>query len=155
MSEKDIRLLSLFFFFAYLDSKRAMEATAQALQWCERKKEKNPQINTDILIVMATHKEWTDHLELKIRQLPASTADGGWILPERTDLGPWREFLKSASQDELLIVIWAKILNFPFSIISEALGVTEGTLRYRMARAVRKLGAMTHLFPRKMEMLNR
>lgn len=154
MSEKDIRLLALFFFYALLDNRRAAELTAQALHFCRQKKEKSPLIKNEILIVTATLKFWEKSQKNLLRGMPYFTADGGWILPEKVDIGPWREFHKNATEDELLIMIWVKILNFSFTDVSESLGVTEGTLRYRMARALRKLGAMTSLFPRKLDQVS-
>jgi len=64
-------------------------------------------------------------------------------VPEGLDLGPWREFQKSSSEDELLSVIWSKILKIDDDDISEGLGITQGTIRYRLGRALRKLGSMT------------
>lgn len=154
MSEKDIRLIALFFFFALLDNRRAVDLTTQAAAFCRRKKEKTPLIANNILIVMATKKFWEKSQKAHLRGLPYLTADGGWIVPEKVDLGPWREFQKNSTLDELLIVIWIKILELSFSEVSEALGVTEGTLRYRMARALRKLGAMTNLFSKKLEQVS-
>ncbi|MNT80198.1 hypothetical protein D3C72_2196280 [compost metagenome] len=69
--------------------------------------------------------------------------ESGWLIPEGVDLGPWREFQKTASEDELLTVIWSKILKLSDHEISEGLGITQGTIRYRLGRALRKLGSMT------------
>jgi hypothetical protein len=151
MSEKDIRNLALFFFFALLDNRRAVDLTTQALVYCRQRKEKNPLISNNVLIVSATKKYWEKSQKAHLRGLPHLTADGGWVVPEKVEFGPWREFQKNSTLDELLIVIWVKILNISFSEVSEALGVTEGTLQYRMARALRKLGAMTNLFSKKID----
>lgn len=155
MNEKDIRSIAMFFFFALLDNKRALDLTGQSLLFCQQKKEKSPNTKNDVLVVTATSKFWNKSQKSLIRGMPYLTSDGGWVLPEKVDIGPWREFQKNATHDELLIVIWSKILGISFADISEALGVTEGTLRYRMARALRKLGAMTNLFPKKLESVSR
>jgi hypothetical protein len=77
------------------------------------------------------------------RGRPNTSVESGWLIPEGIDLGPWREFQKNASEDELLTVIWSKILKFSDLEISEGLGITQGTIRYRLGRALRKLGSMT------------
>lgn len=154
MSEKDVRNIALFFFFALLDNRRAVDLTTQALVYCRQRKDKNPQISNNVLVVMATKKFWEKSQKAHLRGLPYLTADGGWVVPEKVEFGPWREFQKNSTLDELLIVIWIKILNLSFLEVSEALGVTEGTLRYRMARALRKLGAMTNLFSKKLDQVS-
>lgn len=151
MNEKDIRSLALFFFFALLDNKKALELTSLSYNYCLLKKEKNPDIKNQVLIVSATDKFLKESQKSLNRGFPFLSSDGGWVLPDKVEIGPWREFHKNATQDELLIVIWSKILKIPFSDISEALGVSEGTLRYRVAKGLRKLGAMTNIFPKKLE----
>ncbi len=142
MGESEIKSIALFFFFAFLDDRRAVEAATQAIAICSNKKKKNPQFSSEVLIVMSCFAVWTKH-HLKLnRGNPNITTDAGWMIPANLDLGPWREFQKLATQDELLAVIWSKILEIPEREIAEGLGISEGTIRYRLGRAIRKLGSM-------------
>ena len=142
MDEIDIRALALFFFFALLDDRKAIECSVQAMTICHERKKRNPELKNSIAVVYATAKIW-ERVHLKIqRGLPNSSMESGWLVPANIDLGPWREFQKNATNDELLTVIWSKILNYSDQDISEALGLTVGTVRYRLARSFRKLGGM-------------
>ena len=142
MGESEVRSIALFFFFAFLDDLRAIEGSAQAISALEIKKKKNPASASAVLIVMSTFAVWSKH-HLKLnRGNPNFTNEAGWNIPTDIDLGPWREFQKLATQDELLSVIWSKILGFSETDIAQALGISEGTVRYRLGRALRKLGSM-------------
>ena len=154
MSDKDIRLLALFFYFALLDNKRAFDLTNQSYQFCLKQKEKNPQIRNSVLIVATTIKYWKIAQKNKSKKWPYLTSDGGWTIPDKIDIGPWLEFQKTAPSEELLVIIWSKILNISFSDISIATEIPEGTLRYRMARATKNIGSMTNLFPKKLEQVS-
>ncbi len=144
MDEIDIRALALFFFFALLDDRKAIECSIQAMIICQDRKKRNPNIKNSVAVIYATSKIW-DQVHLKFqRGLPNSSMESGWLVPADLDLGSWREFQKNATNDELQSVIWSKVLNYSDLDISEALGLTIGTVRYRLARAYRKLGGMTH-----------
>ncbi|MEK2689601.1 hypothetical protein [Bdellovibrio sp. GT3] len=143
MTEADIQSIALFFYFALLDDRRAIEASTQALALCRDKKKRNPELSNPVALVAATKITW-DKFKVRVtRGRPNTTVESGWLIPEGVDLGPWREFQKTASEDELLTVIWSKILKIEDNDISEGLGITQGTIRYRLGRALRKLGTMT------------
>lgn len=143
MTEADVQSIALFFYFALLDDQKAIEASSQALALGRARKQKNPDIKSSVLVVAATKAVWDKYKARVSRGRPNTSVESGWLIPEGTDLGPWREFQKSASEDELLTVIWSKILKLSDDDISEGLGITQGTIRYRLGRALRKLGSMT------------
>jgi hypothetical protein len=143
MTEISAESIALFFFFALLDDKKAIEASAQALALCRDKKQRNPDMKTDVALVSSTKFIWDRFKNRVARGRPNTSVESGWLIPEGADLGPWREFQKTASEDELLTVIWSKILKINDVEISEGLGITQGTIRYRLGRALRKLGTMT------------
>lgn len=143
MTETDVQAIALFFYFALLDDQKAIEASSQALALSRARKQKNTELKSSVVIVAATSRVWEKYKPRLIRGRPNTTVESGWLIPEGLDLGPWREFQKSASEDELLTVIWSKILKINEDDISEGLGLTKGTVRYRLGRALRKLGSMT------------
>lgn len=142
MGESETKSIALFFFFAFLDDRRAIEASTQALTLAAAKKKKNPKIPEPVLLVMCTFTIWKKH-HLKITRGHTNLSnDAGWLIPSDFDMGPWREFQKLATQDELLTVIWSKVLSISEADIAQGLGISEGTIRYRLGRALRKLGSM-------------
>lgn len=140
MSDSDVKAIVRFFFFTMLDEKRALVASSEALEICNRRLQKNPKLNPQILIVNATQIVWEQHRKLVQRGRPQYSLESGWRLPEGLDLSPWKEFQKKAPEEELLALVWSKVLNFTDQAISEGLGLTEGTLRFRVGRALRKMG---------------
>ncbi len=142
MTEVDVKSIALFFYFAFLDDKKAIEASVQALAFGREKKQKAPQTKDVVILVSATKTIWDKNKSRVNRGRPNTSIESGWVVPDEVDLGPWREFQKNASEDELLTVIWSKILKIDDNDISEGLSITQGTIRYRLGRALRKLGGM-------------
>ena len=143
MTEADAKSVALFFYFAFLDDKKAIEASIRTLAFCRDKIKKNPELKRSVALVASSKTVWDGYKNRMTRGRPNTSVESGWIVPPEVDLGPWREFQKLASEDELLTVIWSKILKIEDTDISEGLGITPGTIRYRLGRALRKLGSMT------------
>lgn len=144
MSEVEIRGITLFFFFALLDERRALDAASEALVLCRRKLSKNPELKPAVALVGATRVVWEKHSGRFVRGRPNFSAESGYLFPQGLDLGPWKEFQKSAQEDEFLSLIWSQVLKIGDEDISQGLGISVGTLRYRVGRALRKLGQMAN-----------
>ncbi len=140
LGDSEIRALALFFFFASLDDTRAKEAASKAADEFERLVRRNPEIERVAAVVLASSKVWNQNRGKFPRGRPQYSTDSGWLLPVEPDLGHWKEFQKTAPEDELLAVIWVHILGYKEDQVSRALGLTGGTLRYRVGRGLRKLG---------------
>ncbi|GIL18173.1 MAG: hypothetical protein BroJett040_19240 [Oligoflexia bacterium] len=153
MNDSEVRLIGLFFFFALLDDAKAIEAASQATDLYQLKIKRKPDPNTNILIIQSTQAIWEKVKGRFQRGRPQYSADAGWILPETLDMGPWKEFQKSAPEDELLAVIWRLLLQIPEEDVSQALGISSGTLRYRLGRALRKLGGFSQATPRRIDLV--
>lgn len=143
MNESDIKAIALFSYFAFLDDNRAMDAASRTFVLAMGKIKKNKILKSDQAVVWASYKVWKEQNGQLLRGHPSPTDGNKWVLPKQFDLGPWKDFQKNATKDELLVVIWSKIIGINDEDISQALGITEGTVRYRLARALRKLGSMT------------
>ncbi len=68
-----------------------------------------------------------------------------WILPADLELGPWKEFHKRISKSELISLIWGLVIKVAEDDILVALNISQGTHRYRIASALKKLGSNTYL----------
>ena len=140
LGQNEARSLALFFFYACLDEARAKETASRAADEYERLLKNDPEMDPVQAVVKASSKVWTLVRARMPRGRPSYANGSGWILPANADLGHWKEFQKSAPEDELLAVIWILILGFKEESVSRALKLTEGTLRHRVGRGVRKLG---------------
>jgi hypothetical protein len=144
MSESDIKAIALFFFYALLDDRKALEVAGEALEMARRRLAANTELKNSVAIVAATKQIWEKHSGQFVRGRPNYSLESGWLVPQGLDLGPWKEFQKSAQEDEFLCLIWSKILKISDEDISQGLGISVGTLRYRIGRALRKLGMMAN-----------
>ncbi len=63
----------------------------------------------------------------------------------KMELGPWRQFLKQASREEVLSVLLLQILGFSPSDLAQAENISEGTVTYRLAHGLKLLSQMTPL----------
>lgn len=142
MSENDIKSMILFFFFAFLDEGKAIEASAEAIEKYRRYISKNPNARTSVVLILATKQIWQKNRGRIVRGHPNFHSESGWQFAKSVSMGPWKEFQKSALDEELLSLIWSQILKISDQDISSGLGISEGTLRYRRGRALRKLGAL-------------
>jgi DNA-binding CsgD family transcriptional regulator len=151
MFEAEIRAISLFFFFALLDDERAVLAATKSTDLFFKKMRSSPAMNKNVAVVSITKQIWEKIRGNFFRGHPNLSSQSGWQPPTGSDLSPWKEFQKSVAEEELLALIWSRILKIKESEISEALGITEGTVRYRVGRGLRKLGGMTPSAIRKIE----
>ena len=153
MGDSEVRALALFFFFASLDEYRAKETASKAADEYERLLKKDPKLDPAVGVILASFKIWNQFKSKISRGRPQFSNESGWLFPERVDLGHWKEFQKTAPEDELLAVIWVHLLGFSEEQVSKALGLTEGTLRYRVGRGLRKLGTFLAATGRPLKMV--
>jgi len=140
----DSKSIALFFFFALMDEQRAIEATSKAIQNYRGRMAKHPEKKSAVTLVAATADVWRIEGSRVVRGRQNFAFGAGWSLPEGLDLGPWKEFQKTAQEDEFLALIWSQILKISDEDLATGLGISIGTLRYRLGKALRKLGALTN-----------
>lgn len=64
----------------------------------------------------------------------------GFELPPTFKAEAWNNFLNNGEPSEVEAVLLSRILGFADEEIAEGLGVTRGTVRYRVGRGLRHLG---------------
>lgn len=144
MTDKDVKALALFFFYVVLDDRRALQLASTAADLLSQKLAKAPDSKNSIVLVIAAQAIWEKFRHRWARGRPHFSSDAGWLLPEDIDLSAWKEFQKTAPEDELLTLVWSKIVRISDEDISAALGLSQGTVRYRVGRALKKMGALVH-----------
>lgn len=141
MKEDQLKQILLFFFFVTLSEQRSKELAREAWFWCLDKKRKNPDLKPEHIVLLSLERSWK-RLDGEPRTGVSSfSADSGWLLPHTLRFEPWKEFQKTATGEELFITIVAQILKFPEETITKVLGLSAGTIRYRLAKTSRKIGA--------------
>lgn len=132
--------ISIFFYLALINDAIAVEAANMAYNKFLEKKKRSPVFSDAVLLVSAIEKVWSSYKNSYKRGTGIFNPDSGWTIPNQFDVGPWREFQKKAAPDELSIALYIRVLKFTDKEVAEGLGISEGAVRYRSARAYRRLG---------------
>jgi hypothetical protein len=146
MNREQIKAIALFFLFTLQKDHHVLRASVKTMARCRQKLKKGKKTGTEdpaAVIVFFTFQQWKKYRKLKTMSKPPLMLEAGWLFPENLDMGPWREFQKTSDSDELLAVVWSQILGFTDEEISRGLGITVGTVRYRVGNGLRKLGSVT------------
>jgi DNA-directed RNA polymerase specialized sigma24 family protein len=127
-----------FFYFTSLDEQISFAASLKALAelrqngWLEEK------FRPRWIGVLS---KWKPRIrQLRGRQWPGFAQAPGFVRPPDFDLNAWSGFLNSGETSEVEAVLFSKMLNFSDEEIADGLGVTIGTVRYRVGRGLRHLG---------------
>lgn len=119
-----------------------MQATVEALGLYEKRlKGREGHGPSDSLLVYSTYKIWKKYSKKRnIKAKDLGLAAEGWIIPQGLKMEPWREFVKDQDPQLYLAIAWSQLLGFTDKDISEGLGVTEGSVRYRVGKGLKLLG---------------
>jgi hypothetical protein len=135
--QAQISSLALFYYLTLIDERAALVAT---LRTWEQLKSKRSDWNRHL--VAATLDGFNRFRGLQ--KLKLASSERLSIQVSGVDLGPWKEFRKKAPPEEFLAVVWTQVLAIAPSDVAKALGITEGTLKYRLSKALRLLGELSH-----------
>lgn len=135
-----VRPLSLFFFFSLMNETKSIHFTIKTIE--KLKKLKTGSDLGKMMIKIATELFLkNENTEVYITK----NVSEFWILPTDLELGPWKEFHKKISSNELVSLLWGLVIKRPEPDILKALEITQGTHRYRISSALKKLGSNTYL----------
>ncbi len=147
MNELMIRKIALFFFYSFLDERQSIAATKKVISNIIKNSsfKELPADHFDDNPFIVIHQVEKIRKKLKSSKSLSYTnfdMEAGWLVPENVNLGLWRQFLKDATENEIIAVILSQILSFSDREIAKGLGLTIGTVRMRTGYGLRKLGAL-------------
>lgn len=132
--------IAKYFFFTALDDRISFTASLKVLSELKSKNWLDQSHRARWIQVLTKWK-------LRVREFKAkdwantSASAKGFNYPGGLDLSLWISFQSAGKPDEVEAVLLSKILKFSDQEIAEGLNVTTGTVRYRVGRGVRHLGA--------------
>jgi DNA-directed RNA polymerase specialized sigma24 family protein len=127
-----------------LDEKHAVAAATEAVKKLKSRSLENDNSKDELekSIVFFCSQVRKEFKQKKRLLWAKNFMESSWIVPKEVDLGPWREFSTDEKEEVVDAVIFSKILGFNEAAIARGLGITAGTLRYRIGNGVRHLGAV-------------
>jgi hypothetical protein len=135
MDETIIRSTALFFYLNLFDPKLAFAASQRTLSaWRDRGTNRRSDV---IPIAQKTLK----HLS-SLKFFGLENAPGEFELPKNLHLDAWRELKKRVDWAEYDAILWSQVLGFTDEELAEGFGVSPGTIRHRVGRALRELGRL-------------
>jgi len=139
---KSLRHFALFFFFAFLDERLAMEVADRAVTSYRSKTKSLDQNSTEArkILIKICAELWKSNKKRIVHGRPSSQLNDFGHLPAGADQTAWVRFHKDAAEEELLAILFSQVLGLPAQDISEALKISTGTLRHRIGRGIRMLG---------------
>lgn len=127
-----------YFYFSSLSEQSSFAASLKALTDLKHNGWLGPEHKARWI---QTLSKWKPRLRtLRSKAWIASSKEAGFILPPDLDINVWMTFLGNGEPTEVEAVLLSKILGFSDDDIAEGLGVTAGTVRYRIGRGLRHLG---------------
>ena len=140
LSDEQARGIALFFLFSLMDEKVALQAAHKSVASVKALAPGPDHAAADSEIIKILRKNFAAHRTLLARNRP-SEMPTSWILPEGVTSAAWSRFHKDSSDAEIVAVVLSKILNFPDDAIVAGLGLSIGTLKYRVGKGMKQLGA--------------
>ncbi|MFP5518279.1 MAG: hypothetical protein ACLGGX_00115 [Bdellovibrionia bacterium] len=146
MLDAEVRAVSLFFYYASLDERKAYELSQAAVTRIDDLLRKNPKANIQQTTVQECTHLWFAYSKRKeTRNRQQSRPAIGWKVPPGEAFNQWQQFYKKAPPEEILAVIFFGILKFKIADIAKGTGVSEGTIRLRLTHAFKRLGELSNV----------
>lgn len=146
MNERQVQSVILFFYLSLLQEPLAIRASAKSISQIKKRiqKKKNSPPPTESLIVQVTQEYWKKltrrHFLSKFFHI--SRAAFSPLISHKININAWKQFCKQSPPENVLAVIWSRILGFKDENIATGLGLSVGTVRYRVSHGLRELGPL-------------
>lgn len=140
-SRSAIEKIALFFYFAFLDEIRAREAGRVVLKKLRQKTlGKNFSADEEAEMIVSLCDQHLDVFAKHAKPTGLSFSAGQIILPPQSNWGPWFELRRLTEKNEFYAVLWTRVLGISEEVTARGLGVSLGTVRYRVGRGLKALG---------------
>lgn len=146
--DEAVSSLAKFYFFAFADEELALKASQEAFNQVQKdaKQGKKGEVALTELILVG-HEFYQKYLPKKDHP-PRVSFHSGWEAPQQFEIAPWLEFKKRAHPDEIFVYIWQFILQASTESLASALGVSLGTILFRLAQSSKTMGQILTEEPR-------
>lgn len=133
---------SKLFFFCFLNESWALTSAKQvAADVVDHTYTNLSEPEAEVAQLKKINKMYLQNLKKKNHQ-GTTPVLGHFEVPKTLDLGAWREFRRSTSQDDFYITCLFYIGRYSPESIGAVLKLSPGTIKLRLSRGVKKLGSI-------------
>lgn len=150
MTENQVRAVAVFFYYVLPHELLALEACDKALVQIKKKQASKAEPD-EVNIVSCCNQIAKDYLKkygagsgnLSQHNFSADLEKMSQAILQAStlSLGPWRQMLRENKTEDVFLLLWAHVLEFPIEAIAIATGHTRGTVLHRVAKIVDQLGS--------------
>lgn len=131
-----------FFLFYHLHEKTALMSAYEVLRTISKVEAEKLSPNEQQALIVKAAESWLSKKRRSKAATPINVEDFRFESSKKIELGPWREFKRIAESEEFSAILWTLILEFPAARVAAGLGTTEGTIKLRVSRGLKKLGRL-------------
>lgn len=131
-----------FFLFYHLHEKTALQSAYEVLHSINKVEAEKLSPDEQQALIVHAAEDWLAKKRKAKGAAPIHVEDFRFESSRKVELGPWREFKRVAESEEFSAILWTLILEFPASRVAAGLETTEGTIKLRVSRGLKKLGRL-------------
>jgi len=131
-----------FFLFYHLHEKTALYSAYEVLRTISKTDAEKLSADQQQALIVQAAEDWLSKKRKAKGATPINVEDFRFESSSKVELGPWREFKRVAENEEFSAILWTLILEFPASRVAAGLRTTEGTIKLRVSRGLKKLGRL-------------
>src|ERR1700756_2041632 len=110
LSDSLLEKIAPFYYFSYLDEKKAQSATFRTIKKIQKHYSDFSSLPEELAVIRATN-HYLDKNESKLRMGSHNFSSGHLLLPEKSNWGPWFEFRKAADEREFRTLLYSMVLS--------------------------------------------
>jgi hypothetical protein len=139
IDQTHVRIITVYFHLLVCNQEMAMELSNKAFNQFLNATNKNPRELSDILIVDVCYK-LSKELNLSKCIDNNFTFGDRWIGAHKIELNNWIEFVRTTNPEIVMTTLWCLVLEIGYDLVARAMNLSEGTVRFRLGLASRKIG---------------
>jgi DNA-directed RNA polymerase specialized sigma24 family protein len=136
-----VRQIAIFFLLSLCEEEVAITASNKAFNHYFNGQKRDRGMTNQVALIKSCQL-YLDKFRSQHRKGDLLDLSFEWQLPNSINLRLWQKFVNLASPEIISAAIWCLILNVSIDELAKALGVSEGTIRYRNSVALKKIGEL-------------
>lgn len=141
VSAEQAREIALFFLLSLLDQKQALQAAHKSIAQLKGMKFEG-ETHSQAAISRVLHKTFESQRKMLSRNRPTEMSETAVRFPAGADFATWQKFHRASNDAEITAVVLTKVIGFSEDAVADGFNISTGTMKYRVAKGMRQLGAV-------------